>query len=92
MFESRWWAKCFFFSSKRPYRVWGSPSLLLLSEYRGPFPEPGGRSVKLTNHLHVLPRLRMNVAVPLLPYVLVFEIIFISFESGYRGVSIPNTI
>jgi hypothetical protein len=52
--------------------LWGPP-ILLSGGYRKLFPLGWtGRSIKLTTHLHLAPRLRMHGAVPLLPqYVFV---------------------
>jgi hypothetical protein len=48
--------KIFFFTPQRPDRLWGPPSLLS-NGYRGIFPRGlCGRSVKLTTHLHLVPR------------------------------------
>jgi hypothetical protein len=47
-----------FFSSQRPDRLWGLPSLLF-NGYRGFFPRgQSDRSVKLTTHLHLVLRSR----------------------------------
>jgi hypothetical protein len=53
--------KKFFFTSKRPARLWGPPSILF-NWYRG------GNSwgFKVT-HLHLVPRLRIGGALPPLP-------------------------
>ena len=50
----------FLFSRKRSDRVWVPPTLLL-KRYRGYFAE-----VKLTTHLHLVSRLRMSGAIPVL--------------------------
>jgi hypothetical protein len=45
-----------FLLSSRPDRFWGPPSLLS-NKYRGLFPpEETGRGVKVTTHLHLVPR------------------------------------
>jgi hypothetical protein len=49
----------FISSPQCPDRLWVSPNLLS-NGYRGRFPrEQSGRSVKLTTHLHLVPRSRM---------------------------------
>jgi len=55
-----WWD--FISSVARPDRLWGPPSLLGLFPWGG-----NGRGVKLTTHLHVMPRLGMRGAMPPLP-------------------------
>jgi hypothetical protein len=62
-FDSRWeWE--FFSLPPRPERLWGPPSLLS-NGYQGLCPwGQSGRGVKLTTHLHLVPRLRMRGAVP----------------------------
>jgi len=50
-----------------PYRILGPPSLLS-SGYRGLFSwVQSGRGVKLTTHVHLVPRLRIRGARPPLP-------------------------
>jgi hypothetical protein len=57
----------FFSSPPRPNRLWGPPSLLS-NGYQGLLPrEQSGRGVKLTNHLHLVPRSRMHGAIPPFP-------------------------
>jgi hypothetical protein len=57
----------FFSSPPRPERFWGSPSLLS-SGYQGLFPwRKSGRSVKLTAHLHLVPRSNNEWSLPPLP-------------------------
>jgi hypothetical protein len=57
----------FFFSPPRPQRLWGPPSLLS-NEYQSLFPWRWSvRGVKLTTHLHLVPRSRMSGAVPAPP-------------------------
>jgi hypothetical protein len=55
-------------SPKRPDRLWCSTTPLF-NGYRGVFPGGSGRGLKLTTCLHLVPRLRMNGAVPSLPHV-----------------------
>jgi hypothetical protein len=43
---------------KSPERLWG-PHSLLFNEYRRLFPGENGRGVKLTTHLHIMPRSRV---------------------------------
>jgi hypothetical protein len=58
----------FLSSPQRPDRFWGSPSLLS-NGYRGLFSRGySGRGVKLTTHLHLVPRSRM-VAIHPLPHM-----------------------
>ena len=57
----------FFSSPKRPDRLWHSPSLLF-NRYLVFSREKNGRGMKLTTHLHLVPRLRMSGATPLLPH------------------------
>ena len=45
-------------SSKRPYRLWDPPNLLI----------GGYWGVNVTTPLHLMPRLRMSGAIPPLPY------------------------
>jgi hypothetical protein len=57
----------FFSSPPRPERLWSLPSLLS-SGYHGLFPwVKSGRGVKLTTHLHLVPRSRMRGTIPPLP-------------------------
>jgi hypothetical protein len=50
-------------SSKRPNRLWDSLSLIF-EEYLRLFPRgENGRTVKLTTHFHLMPRLRMSGAI-----------------------------
>jgi hypothetical protein len=49
----------------RPYQLWGPPSFLF-SGYRGYYRGVNRPGVKLTTHLHLVLRWRMNGAVPLL--------------------------
>jgi hypothetical protein len=58
--------KRFFSSPKLPYRLWGPRSLLFI-KHRGSFPGVNGRGVKLTIHLHRVPKIRMSGAIHLLP-------------------------
>ena len=57
--------KCLFFAPKLPDRVWGSPSLLF-NGYRRSFPGVNSRGANLTTYLHLVTKLRMNGAVPLI--------------------------
>jgi len=50
---------------KCPDWLWGLP-ILLFSGYQCSFLEVHGQGMKLTIHLHLLPRIRMSGAVPLL--------------------------
>jgi hypothetical protein len=55
----------FFSSPSRPDQIWGPPSLLCTS-----CPFPAGKAAggaNLTTHFHLVPRLRMRRAMPLLP-------------------------
>jgi hypothetical protein len=52
--------------SNRPDRRWG-PHSILFSWYRGSFLGYSGRGVRLITHSHLVPRLRMSRAIPLLP-------------------------
>jgi hypothetical protein len=60
----------FFSATPCPERLWGPPTLLS-NEYQGLLPcWSSGRGVKLTTHLHLVPRSRMRGAIPpLLHYV-----------------------
>jgi len=53
---------------KRPDHLWRWPSLLF-NRYRGSFPGIGGQCLRLTTHVHLVPRLRMSGAIPLLPHI-----------------------
>jgi hypothetical protein len=56
-----------FSSPLRPERLWGPPSLLS-NRYQVLFPwGQSGRGVKLTTHLHLVPRSKMRRAIPPLP-------------------------
>ena len=51
-------------SSKRLNRLW-DPLSLLFEEYLRLFPRgENGRTVKMTTHFHLMPRLRMSGAIP----------------------------
>jgi len=41
---------------------------LVSSEYRGFFPRGSGQAVKLSIHLHLVPKLRIRGAIPPLPH------------------------
>jgi hypothetical protein len=57
----------FFPSPPRPDRFWGPPSLLFNGHW-GALPcVYFGRDLKLTIHLHLVPRLRISGAIPSLP-------------------------
>ena len=56
--DFRFPADATFPSPKRPYRLWNPPTL----------PFGGYRDVNVTTSLHLMPRLRMSGATPLLPY------------------------
>ena len=55
--------RIFVSSLKLSHRLWG-PRNLLFSEYR----VPSGRSVKMTIHLHLVPRVRKCGTITPLPY------------------------
>jgi len=61
-----WRKTCSSFSSIRPYLLCDPPSLLS-NGYRSSFAGISGRGVKLTTYLHLMLRLRMSGAIPLLP-------------------------
>jgi hypothetical protein len=54
----------YFFSPKCPGRLWGPPNLLFIVYRR-----KSGRGVKLTSHLHVVPRLKLSGAIPPVPHM-----------------------
>jgi hypothetical protein len=57
----------FFSSPPCPEQLWGPPSLLS-NGYQGFFPlGQSSQGVKLTTHLHLVPRSQMSGAIPLLP-------------------------
>jgi hypothetical protein len=56
----------FFLSPNCQNWFWGPPSLLFKG-YQGSFPGVKWQVLKLTTHLHPVPRLRMSRAIPLLP-------------------------
>jgi hypothetical protein len=56
----------FFSSPPRPDWLWSPPSLLYNGYYQGLWGW-SGRGVKLTTHLHLVPRSRMRGAIPPLP-------------------------
>jgi hypothetical protein len=57
----------FFSSALHPDRLWG-PLSLLSNGFQGPFPwGQSGWGVKLTTHLHLVPRSRIRGAIPPLP-------------------------
>jgi hypothetical protein len=58
--------KVIFSSQIHPDQFWGPPSLLFC-DYWGSFLAKSGRGVKLTTHLHLVPRLLMTGAITLLP-------------------------
>ena len=58
--------KRYFSSLKRAARLWSPPSFPFY-ENRSSFPGKRGWGVRLTMHLHLLPRWRMSVSIPLLP-------------------------
>jgi hypothetical protein len=61
--------KRFFSTPKCPDRLLG-PYSLLSNEYRGPFPRAySGRSIKLTTHLHPVPRWRIVERYLHFPYI-----------------------
>jgi hypothetical protein len=60
----------FFSSPPRPDRLWGSPNLLSNGYQRLSTWRQSGRGVKLTTHLHLVPRSRMRGAIPPLPVLL----------------------
>ena len=63
--------KKFFASLKRSGRLWHPPPTRLFHRYREVFPGgKSGRGVKLTTHLHLLPRLRMSGVIYPLPICL----------------------
>jgi hypothetical protein len=67
-----WWFNSgriweFFSSPLHPDKLWGPPSLLS-NGYHGFFPcGKSGLGMKLTTHLHLVPRSRMHGAIPPLP-------------------------
>jgi hypothetical protein len=52
-------------SAKVPDWLWGA-TCLLFGECQGSFLELKREGLKLTTHLHLLPRLRMSGAIPIL--------------------------
>jgi hypothetical protein len=56
----------FFSSPKCPNQVW-DPFSLLFQENQDSFPKVKKPGVKLTTHLHLVSRLRVQGAIPLLP-------------------------
>jgi hypothetical protein len=59
-------SKGFFFSPKHSDRLWGLPAYHPKGTAVQSW-DTSGRGVKLTTHLHLVPRLRVSGAIPLLP-------------------------
>jgi hypothetical protein len=80
----------FFSSSPRPHRFWGPPSLLS-NGYHRLFPwGQGGRGVKLTIHLHLVPRSRMlRTVLPLPQYAFMA---WCSVNKKYRDITINASV
>jgi hypothetical protein len=58
-------------SPQRPHRLWGPLSPLTYG-YRGHFPwELSAHSIKLTTHLHLLPKLDLADSIPHSPYIFI---------------------